>query len=89
MTRDKVISAFNAIRVWTQGERRDCTNDGLKQCRASLSKGLLEEFGPDGSSNTRYYPFWHLQTDGLWQLDGPAEILNRPAGAQCQRFTVN
>jgi putative restriction endonuclease len=46
-----------------------------------LLKRLLEEFGPDGSSNTRHYPFWHLQTDGLWRLDGPPEILNRPAGA--------
>lgn len=44
-------------------------------------KDLLGEFGPDGASNTRHYPFWHLRTDGLWQLDGPAGILGRPAGA--------
>ena len=44
-------------------------------------KELLEKFGPDGSSQTRHYPFWHLKTDGLWQLDGPAEMLSRPAGA--------
>jgi len=44
-------------------------------------KELLEEFGPDGSGNSRHYPFWHLKTDGLWQLDGPAEILNRPPAA--------
>lgn len=44
-------------------------------------KELLEEFGPDGASNSRHYPFWHLQTDGLWQLDGPQDILQRPAGA--------
>jgi putative restriction endonuclease len=44
-----------------------------------LLKALLEEFGPDGSASTRHYPFWHLQTDGLWQLAGPAAILNRPA----------
>jgi putative restriction endonuclease len=46
-----------------------------------LLKGLLEEFGPDGSSNTRHYPFWHLQTDGLWLLQGPPAILSRPPGA--------
>jgi len=46
-----------------------------------LLKELLEEFGPDGSANTRHYPFWHLRTDGLWKLDGPSNILNRPAGA--------
>lgn len=44
-------------------------------------KQLLEEFGPDGSGNSRHYPFWHLQTDGLWQLQGPAELLARPAAA--------
>ena len=42
---------------------------------------LLEEFGPSGSNATRNYPFWHLATDGLWQLDGPAVILARPPGA--------
>lgn len=46
-----------------------------------LLKNLLEEFGPDGSSHTRHYPFWHLQTDGVWYLDGPPEFLSRPAGA--------
>jgi putative restriction endonuclease len=44
-------------------------------------KELLEEFGPDGSGNSRHYPFWHLKTDGLWQLDGPANILSRPPAA--------
>ena len=42
---------------------------------------LLEEFGPSGSGASRNFPFWHLATDGLWQLDGPAEILARPPGA--------
>jgi putative restriction endonuclease len=44
-------------------------------------KALLEEFGPDGSGTTRHLPFWHLQTDGLWQLDGPSTILVRPPSA--------
>ncbi|MBK8118090.1 MAG: hypothetical protein IPK39_01730 [Sulfuritalea sp.] len=41
-------------------------------------KELLEEFGPDGSGNSRHYPFWHLQTDGFRQLEGPQAILARP-----------
>lgn len=44
-------------------------------------KALLEEFGPDGSGRSRHNPFWHLQTDGLWQLQGPASILGRPPSA--------
>ena len=98
MTRDEVISAFNAIRVWQNGDRRAVHKPLLVLLALSrvnevaaqsidwndaepLLKTLLEEFGPDGSSNTRHYPFWHLQTDGLWLLEGPPEILNRPAGA--------
>ena len=42
---------------------------------------LLEEFGPSGSEKTRHNPFWHLRTDGVWQLAGPADITSRPAGA--------
>ena len=44
-------------------------------------KSLLAEFGPSSAPNSRHYPFWHLATDGVWQLDGPADFLNRPAGA--------
>lgn len=44
-------------------------------------KALLDEFGPDGSGSSRHHPFWHLQTDGLWQLQGPADILARPPSA--------
>lgn len=44
-------------------------------------KVLLDEFGPSGSSSSRHYPFWHLKTDGLWQLDGPSSVLERPAAA--------
>lgn len=45
---------------------------------------LLAEFGPTGVAKSRHYPFWHLATDGhgaLWELSGPREVLNRPAGA--------
>jgi len=50
------------------------------EIEAKLGK-LLEEFGPSGSNASRHFPFWHLATDGLWQLEGPAEILARPRGA--------
>ncbi len=45
---------------------------------------LLAEFGPSGAAKSRHYPFWHLATDGhgaLWDLNGPRELLARPAGA--------
>ena len=42
---------------------------------------LLAEFGPSSAAKSRNYPFWHLRTDGVWRLDGPASVLDRPAGA--------
>ncbi len=42
---------------------------------------LLAEFGPSSAARSRHYPFWHLRTDGLWQLSGPQAILDRPPGA--------
>ena len=47
-------------------------------------QALLAEFGPSGAAKSRHYPFWHLATDGqgaLWDLNGPRELLSRPAGA--------
>lgn len=44
-------------------------------------KKLLDQFGPTSAAASRHYPFWHLKTDGLWTLDGPARIIERPPGA--------
>jgi len=47
-------------------------------------KQLLTEFGPSSAAKSRHYPFWHLATDGqgvLWELTGPKQLLQRPAGA--------
>ena len=44
-------------------------------------KTLLTEFGPSSAPNSHQYPFWHLRTDGLWQLSGPKSILERAPGA--------
>jgi putative restriction endonuclease len=47
-------------------------------------KTLLTEFGPSNSGDRRHLPFWHLATDrggDLWNLIGPPQLLNRPAGA--------
>lgn len=44
-------------------------------------KQLLSEFGPSSAPGSRHYPFWHLATDGLWELSGSRDVLNRPAAA--------
>src|SRR4051812_13784975 len=35
------------------------------QIEPALRK-LLEQFGPSSALTSVHYPFWHLQTDGLW-----------------------
>ena len=33
--------------------------------------GLIRRFGLPASRANAYHPFWHLQNDGLWQIDRP------------------
>ena len=35
---------------------------------------LLEEYGPPRRRQQPSYPFWRLQTDGLWEVVGPDEL---------------
>jgi putative restriction endonuclease len=44
-------------------------------------KHLLAEFGPSSAIKTPHNPYWHLQSDGLWQVEGPAELMARKMGA--------
>jgi putative restriction endonuclease len=39
-------------------------------------KELLADFGRPSAVNTPHNPFWHMQSDGIWQLEGPAAGLN-------------
>ena len=48
---------------------------------APQMKILLEDFGRVGSAKTAHNPFWHMQSDGIWKLDGPTELLARRMGA--------
>jgi len=44
-------------------------------------KELLADFGRPSAVNTPHNPFWHMQSDGIWKLEGPAALLARPMGA--------
>lgn len=44
-------------------------------------KELLSDFGRPSAVKTPHNPFWHLQSDGIWKLEGPAALLSRPMGA--------
>jgi putative restriction endonuclease len=42
---------------------------------------LLQEYGPPRLSQHPEYPFWYLQNDGLWMLDGTAGLPTKPGKA--------
>jgi putative restriction endonuclease len=47
-------------------------------------KEMLQAFAPTRSANRSHYPYWHLRSDAgrnLWDVTGPASLVNRPAGA--------
>ena len=64
-------------------QRGEASTVEFSQIDAPL-KTLIDEFGPSGAGQNRHFPFWHLASDdsgSIWQLTGPAEILQRARGA--------
>lgn len=93
----EILRKFDEIRVWRQGDRRAVhkpllvllmlgrlvlgdTKARFEEIEQDFQR-LLERFGPSSAAASRQYPFWHLRSDGLWVLEGPAELIQRPAGA--------
>ena len=55
--------------------------------------GLLEEFGPPRKSVHPEYPFWRLQSDGLWQIVDSVKLTRRqgntdPLKSELLKFRV-
>jgi len=48
---------------------------------------LLQEFGPPRKAHHPEYPFWHLQTDGFWKIDG-ATVLPKMKDGSPSRGTL-
>lgn len=98
LSSQKILNAFERIRVFQRGEQRAVHKPLLillalaraahgeprmmlfEEVEGTL-KNLLTEFGPSSAPSSRHYPFWHLATDGIWQLQGPADVVNRPPAA--------
>jgi putative restriction endonuclease len=47
--------------------------------------GLLREFGPPRKSVHPEYPFWHLQSDGFWEVDDAARYPLKKGGRSVAR----
>ena len=41
---------------------------------------LLDDYGPPRRNQQPRYPFWRLQSDGLWEVTGPSELMSIPRG---------
>src|SRR5262249_37279885 len=65
----KPLLALYALGRWSRGDRGEIP---FHEAERDL-EGLLQEFGPERRSYHPEYPFWHLQSDGVWVVhaDGP------------------
>jgi putative restriction endonuclease len=49
---------------------------------------LLKEFGPSRRSYHPEFPFWHLQTDGFWEVDEKQVLLFKQSGVSPTKRTL-
>lgn len=49
---------------------------------------LLREFGPSRKAYHPEFPFWHLQHDGFWKIDGADRLPKKKGGASPTRTTL-
>jgi putative restriction endonuclease len=49
---------------------------------------LLKEFGPSRKSYHPEFPFWHLQTDGFWEIEQKQELSLKPGGRSPSKQTL-
>jgi len=50
--------------------------------------GLLREFGPPRKSYHPEYPFWHLQSDGIWKVEAAESFALRKSGRSPSKKTL-
>jgi len=95
----EILDRFAKINVWRRGDERAPHKPlMLLYALAAVQRGeprlipfdrieeqvgdLLRDFGPPRTTRPEY-PFWHLQSDGLWEVSHldelPADLENRPS----------
>ena len=87
------VSRVRAVAVWKRGNERaphkplfllyalgqfraGRTRISFRECRTDLIK-LLKEFGPSRHTYHPEYPFWRLQSDGLWEVQAGGRLTRR------------
>ncbi len=90
---ERILKTFRSVRSWVRGDQRAPHKSLLLLLAlAEIQRGvrwisypdlepklkqLLADFGPHRKSFHPEYPFWHLKTDGLWELQDEEAIQNR------------
>ena len=97
MTPDALRARIDGVATWQRGDQRAPHKplllltalarfaDGTErlpftEIEAPL-RALLRDFGPARAGYHPEYPFWRLQNDGLWVLDGGGDLVRRASNA--------
>lgn len=100
MTQQDVLTKFDSLNVWKKGDQRAPHKPLLVlyalarwqkgepnitfETAAPVLTDLLQEFGPDRKSYHPEFPFFHLQSDGVWKMTMDGEPIPRKGS---QNFT--
>jgi hypothetical protein len=90
MTNDTILTRFDDLNTWEQGDQRAPHKPLLvlyalgrwQQGKAEVTfkeaepelTALLREFGQYRKSDHPEQPFWRLQKDGVWMVKAPADL---------------
>src|SRR5438270_12084348 len=90
MTSDAILTRFDALNTWRQGDQRAPHKPLLvlyalgrgQQGKSEVTyaeaepdlTALLREFGPPRKSDHPEQPFWRLQGDGVWTVTALSEL---------------
>src|SRR6266545_771197 len=90
MTADVILTRFDDLNTWRQGDQRAPHKPLLvlyalgrwQQGKAEVTfaeaepglTALLREFGPPRKSDHPEQPFWRLQRDGVWNVTAPSGL---------------
>lgn len=96
MTRDQVLARFDGITRGRSGGRRAPHKpllllyalarfaEGDERLRYTeveqAVRTLLREFGPAAASDRIHYPFWRLQSDGVWRVEDAGSFVVNASG---------
>jgi len=97
----ELLERFERLNVWTRGSERAphkpllvlyalaCLSHGQESVPftsvAEAVGAMLREFGPPRARYCPEYPFWHLQSDGLWEIPGAGKLHRRTSGTSVSK----